>query len=83
MDSSIACSQHKCVELPIWPMFPDYLFLVTMFYVIDKLKTGDLLSKNTNEKLQILQIKDKNINAITSKNPGMVGNVTQGYKDTF
>ena len=39
----------------------------TWFYVIDKLKTGNLLSKNTAEKLKILQIKDENINAINSK----------------
>ena len=38
------------------------------FYVIDKLKTRNLLSKNTAEKLKILQIKNKNINAINSKN---------------
>ena len=30
----------------------------TWFYVIDTLKTGNLLSKNTAEKLKILQIKD-------------------------
>ena len=38
------------------------------FYVIDKLKTRNLLSKNNAEKLKILQIKNKNINAINSKN---------------
>ena len=38
------------------------------FYVIDKLRTRNLLSKNNAEKLKILQIKNKNINAINSKN---------------
>ena len=38
------------------------------FYVIDKLKARNLLSKNTAEKLKILQIKNKNINTINSKN---------------
>ena len=23
-------SQYECVERPVWPVFPDYLFLVTM-----------------------------------------------------
>ena len=36
--------------------------------MIHKLKTGNLLSKNTAEKLKILQINDENINAINSKN---------------
>ena len=27
-------SQHKCLEWPVWPVFPDYLFLVTMFKCI-------------------------------------------------
>ena len=30
----------------------------------DKLETGNLLSKNTAEKLKILQINDENINAM-------------------
>ena len=33
MGSSIACfsgSQHKCVERPVRPVFPNYLFCVTM-----------------------------------------------------
>ena len=55
----------------------------TWFYVINKLKTGDSLSKNTTEKLQILQIGDKNIDAINSKKLGMVDNIIDGYKDTF
>ena len=40
--------------------------------MIDILKTGNLLSKNTAEKSKILYIKDKNINAINSKNLGNV-----------
>ena len=36
----------------------------TCFYVIDKLKTWNLLSKNFAEKLKILEIKDENINEI-------------------
>ena len=44
------------------------LEVYTWFYVIHKLKTGNLLSKNTAEKLKILQIHDENINAINSKN---------------
>ena len=39
----------------------------TWFYVIDKLKTGNLLSKNTAEKLKILRTKAENINNINSK----------------
>ena len=35
----------------------------TWSYVIDKLKTGSLLSKNIAEKLKILRIKNGNINA--------------------
>ena len=38
------------------------------FYVIDKLKTRNLLSKNAAEKLKMQQIKNKNINAVNWKN---------------
>ena len=55
-----ATIENSCFEVCTW------------FYVIDKLKTGNLLSKNTAEKLKILQIKDKNVNAINSKNLGDV-----------
>ena len=51
--------------------------------MIDKLKTGNLLSKNTAEKLKILQIKDENINAINSKNLGNVDIYIKEYKDVF
>ena len=51
--------------------------------MIDKLKTGNLLSKNTAEKLKILQIKDENINAINSKNLGNVDIFIEEYKDVF
>ena len=33
MGSSIAWSQHKCAERPVWPVFPDYLFLMTMIII--------------------------------------------------
>ena len=42
------------------------------FYVIDNFKTENLLSINTAEKLQILQIKDENIYGIISENFGNV-----------
>ena len=29
-------SQHKCVEPPVWPVFPGYPFLVTMYVTIYK-----------------------------------------------
>ena len=45
----------------------------TLFYVIDKLKTGSLLSKNTAE----------NINAINFKNLENVDNINEEYKDIF
>ena len=51
--------------------------------MIDKLKTGNLLSKNTAEKLKILQIKDETINAINSKNLGKVDIIIEEYKDVF
>ena len=55
----------------------------TWFYVIDKHKTGNLLSKNTAEKLKILQIKDENVNTINSKNLGNVDIIIEEYKDVF
>ena len=51
--------------------------------MIDELKTGNLLSKNTSEKLKILQIKDETINAINSKNLGKVDIIIEEYKDVF
>ena len=50
--------------------------------MIDKLKTGNLLSKNSAEKLKILQIKDEN-NAINLKNLGNVDIIIEEYKDVF
>ena len=55
----------------------------TWFYVIDKLKTGNFLSKNTAAKLKILQINDENINAINSKIFGNAGNLIEEHKDIF
>ena len=34
-------SQHKCVERPVRPEFPDYLFLMTMFQLIFRYCSAD------------------------------------------
>ena len=47
----------------------------TRFYVIYKLKKGNLLSKNASVKLQILLIKDENLDAINLKNLGNIRNI--------
>ena len=54
----------------------------TWFYVIDNFKTGNLQSKNTAEKLQILQIKGENINAVNSKCLGNLNDIEK-YKAIF
>ena len=54
----------------------------TWFYVIDNFKTGNLQSKNTAEKLQILQMKGENINAANSKCLGNVNDIEK-YKGIF
>ena len=48
-----------------------------------KLKTGNMQSKNTAEKLKILQIKNENINSTNSKNHRNVDNIIEEYKDIF
>ena len=48
----------------------------------DKLETENLLSKNTAEKLKILQINDENINAINLKILG-ADIIIEEYKDIF
>ena len=55
----------------------------TWFCMIDKIKTENLLSKNTAEKLKILQIKGENIDAINSKNLGNVDIIIKEHKDLF
>ena len=51
--------------------------------MIDKLKTGDVLSKNAPEKLNMLQIKDENINVINAKNLVNVDNIIEKSKGIF
>ena len=48
--------------------------------MIDKLKTGNLLLKNTAETLQILQIRDENVHKINSKNHGNA-DIFEEHKD--
>ena len=42
-----------------------------------------MLSKNTAEKLQLVQIINENINTTNSKNHGNVDNIIEQYKDVF
>lgn len=42
-----------------------------------------MLPENAAEKLKILQIKDKNINAINAKNLGNLDNIIEEYKGIF
>ena len=51
--------------------------------MIDKFKTGDVLSKNAPEKLNMLQIKVENINAINAKNLVNVDNIIEKSKGIF